>query len=395
MSMNKKEMTIGVFFGSRNPEHEVSIITGQLIIAELKKLGYNVVPVYIDKKGRLLSGEALGSLKYFTGQDLENKLEKLKPLLVEVSAQKNKLAVRPKGVLSQETTIDLAFPAFHGMNGEDGTIQGLFELCNVPYVGCEVTSSAMTMDKIITKQIYKSEEISTTPFIYFTSHDWKEDKNKIIENAKKMQWPVFVKPARLGSSIGIAKARDMEELENACEVALHYDDRIIIEESVEDLADITCAVLGNDNPLPSLVQESVFQGEHFSYEAKYLEDGGAQLGNAEKNIIIPARLNEETTKVVRDLAVKIFKLFNCSGTARVDFLYDRKKEKVYANEINTMPGTLYHHLWKASGIEIGALLEKLIDLALERHKEKNEISFAFNSDILSHANSIKLQIGKE
>jgi D-alanine-D-alanine ligase len=395
MDTDKKPTTIGVFFGSRNPEHEVSIITGQLIIAELKKLGYEVVPVYIDKKGRMLSCKELGSLKYFTGPDFTNELEKLSPLTLEVSAEKNKLVLKSKGLLSQGIEIDLAFPAFHGMNGEDGTIQGLFELCNVPYVGCEVAASAMTMDKITTKQIYISENITTTPFIFFTSNDWKKDKMRIIDDAKKLQWPVFVKPARLGSSIGMAKAHNEGELENACEVALHYDRRIIIEESVEDLADITCAVLGNEDPTPSLVQESVFQGEHFSYEAKYLEDGGAQLGNAENNIVIPARLEESVTKEVRDMAVRIFKLFDCCGTARVDFLYDRKKEKVYANEINTMPGTLYHHLWKASGVEIGDLLEKLIELAFARHEEKNKITATFKSDILSHANSIKLKIGKE
>ena len=381
MNENIKKTIIGVFFGSRNPEHEVSIITGQLIISELKKLGYAVVPVYIDKKGRMLSGDELGSLKYFTDQNLENKLEKLSPQFIEASADKNKLIFKSKGILSQEKIIDLAFPAFHGMNGEDGTVQGLFELCNLPYIGCEVAASAITMDKITTKQIYRSESIPTTPFMYFTSNDWEEDKNKILQEAKKLNWPVFVKPARLGSSIGMAKVSSDEEFENACEVALHYDRRIIIEESVEDLVDVTCAVLGNEDPVPSLLQESVFQGEHFSYEAKYLEDGGAQLGNAENNIIIPARLDEKTTKEVRDMAVRIFKLFDCCGTARVDFLYDRKNEKIFANEINTMPGTLYHHLWKASGIEIGDLLEKLIELAFVRHREKNSITATFKSDL--------------
>jgi D-alanine-D-alanine ligase len=204
-----------------------------------------------------------------------------------------------------------------------------------------------------------------------------------------------VKPARLGSSIGMQKVREQEDLEDACEVALHYDTRILVEESVENMADVTCAVLGNEDPTPSLLQESVFEGEHFSYEAKYLEDGGAQLGNAEKNIIIPARLDEKMTKEIRDLAVRIFKLFDGAGTARVDFLYDKKNNKAYANEINTMPGTLYHHLWKASGIEIGELLKKLIGLAQKRHKEKNEVTVEFQTDILKHANSIKLQIGKK
>lgn len=394
MIENKKQMTIGVFFGSRNPEHEVSIITGQLIISELKKLGYSVIPVYIDKKGRWFSGERLQSLKFFTDKNLEDELGKFKNCSIEFDAQNHKLVIVNKGFLTKKTIIDLAFPAFHGMNGEDGTIQGLFELGNIPYVGCEVACSAMTMDKTITKQIYKSAGIITTPFTYFTKNDWNNHKDLIIDNIKKLTWPIFIKPARLGSSIGIAKVRDIDELENACEVALHYDNRIIAEESVEDLADITCAVLGNENPIPSLVQEATFQGDHFSYETKYLEDGGAQLGNAQNSIIIPANIDEKTTKEVQDAAVKIYKLFGCSGIARVDFLYDRKNKKVYANEINTMPGTLYHHLWKASGIEIGDLLERLIGLAIQLHKEKNEVTSTFKSDILSFANSIKLNIKK-
>lgn len=394
MTKNKKQMTIGVFFGSRNPEHEVSIITGQLIISELKKLGYVVVPVYIDKKGRWFSSEKMQSLKFFTDKNLEDELNKLETCSIDFDAQNQTLIIVNKGFLAKRTTLDLAFPAFHGANGEDGTIQGLFELSNVPYVGCDVTCSAMTMDKIITKQVYKSFEIATTPFTYFTKNDWNERRDLIIDNIKKLIWPVFIKPARLGSSIGITKVRDIDELENACEVALHYDNRVIAEESVEDLADITCAVLGNENPMPSLVQEAVFQGEHFSYEAKYLEDGGAQLGNAQNSIIIPANIDTETTEEVQDTAIKIYKLFGCSGIARVDFLYDRKNKKVYANEINTMPGTLYHHLWKASGIEIGDLLEKLIDLALQLHKEKNEATSTFKSNILSFANSIKLNIEK-
>ncbi|EKE11354.1 MAG: hypothetical protein ACD_15C00101G0002 [uncultured bacterium] len=395
MNEKIKSMAIGVFFGSRNPEHEVSIITGQLIISELKKLGYNVVPIYIDKKGLWFSSAILGSLKFFTAKDLELQLEKLDPCTLEMSAKKNQLVIKNKKILSKEIAIDLAFPAFHGMNGEDGTIQGLFELCNIPYVGCNVASSAMTMDKIITKQIYQGSGIPGTKFIYFTAQDWTTDKNAVIKKINDLQWPVFIKPARLGSSIGIAKARDVKELINACEVALHYDSRIIVEESVENLMDITCAVLGNKNPTPSLIQQSNFQGEHFSYEAKYLEDGGAQLGNAQNNIIIPAKISAEKTKEVQDMAVAIYKLFDCTGTARVDFLYDTKRDKVYANEINTMPGTLYHHLWKASGMEINALIEKLIDLALENHKEKNEITSTFKSDILNFANSVKLQIEKD
>ncbi|MFA5985794.1 MAG: D-alanine--D-alanine ligase family protein [Parcubacteria group bacterium] len=391
MSQN---LTIGVFFGSRNPEHDVSIITGQMIIAELKKLNYTVVPVYIDKDGTWFSHDDIGSLKFFTQKDFTDTLKNMPPCEILCNAKNNTLIIKTKSLFSKETVIDLAFPAFHGMNGEDGTIQGLFELSNVPYVGCDVASSAMTMDKIITKQLYKSAQIPTTAFTYFTQDDWDADRDHVLAQIKNLHWPVFIKPARLGSSIGIAKAHDDAELLNACEVALHYDTRIIVEESVENLMDITCAVLGNAQPVPSLVQESTFAGEHFSYEAKYLENGGAQLGNDQSSIVIPARIDKQTTKTVQDMAVEIYKLFGCSGIARVDFLYDKKNATLYANEINTMPGTLYHHLWKASGTDIHTLLQKLINLALDKHKKKNATTATFSSHLLDYAKSIKLQINQ-
>lgn len=391
----RKDMTIGVFFGGRSPEHEVSIITGQLVISELQKLGYPVIPVYIDKQGRWFFGKELGYLKFFTEGNLDEKLARLKKCFVEVNATRRALVLRSEGMFPTESVIGLAFPTFHGMNGEDGTIQGVFELANVSYVGCGVAASALALDKVLTKQLYRSAGVSTTPFVSFTSDDWQSDQAGVVASVRALRWPVFVKPARLGSSIGIAKVRKPEDLESACEVALHYDTKVIIEESVENVIDITCAVLGNEDPIPSLIQEALFQGEHFSFEDKYLEEGGAQLGNAEKKIVIPARLSDERTEEVRALAVKIFKLFDCSGIARVDFLYDKQQDKVYVNEINTLPGTLYHHLWKVSGVGIGMLLERLIMLAQERYMKKNSVTMTFASDLLRFANSVKLRMDKK
>ncbi|OGI20006.1 MAG: hypothetical protein A3J06_03940 [Candidatus Moranbacteria bacterium RIFCSPLOWO2_02_FULL_48_19] len=395
MKSEKNKMIVGVFFGSRSPEHEVSIITGLFIISELKRLGYSVVPVYIDKKGQWFSETVLGSLKFFTAGDWEEKLGRFPRYCVDTGSENQTLVLKKSGIFAKEITIDMAFPALHGMNGEDGTIQGIFELVNVPYVGCGVTASATAMDKVLTKRLLQRAGIATPPFASFTIDDWQKDKETVLSATKKLHWPVFVKPARLGSSIAMTKVRKEEELENACEVALHYDTKVIVEESVENLMDITCAVLGNDEPIASLIQESLFEGEHFSYSDKYLEEGGAQLGNAENKIVIPARLSAERTQEVRDLAVRVFKLFDCTGIARVDFLYDKQADKVYANEINTMPGTLYHHLWKASGLEIGALLEKLLMFAEEQHAKKNAITVTFKSDLLSFANSVKLQMKKD
>lgn len=391
--MKNKKLKIGVFFGGKSPEHDVSIITGQLIISELKKAGHDVIPVYINKNGGWFIGKELGVLKFFNEADKNEKMKKFGNYNIDLAESKGKLVFKRRGLYSKNVEVDIAFPAFHGANGEDGTIQGIFEIFNIPYVGCDVPSSAIAMDKALTKLFYKSEDIATTKFIYFTKKDWLKDKNLIINKIKdNLNWPIFIKPTKLGSSIGMAKVKKHDDLEFACEVALHYDNKILAEESVEDLADITCAVIGNENPSPSLIQESVFHGGHFSYEDKYIEDGGAQLGNAQDNIIIPARLDEITTKNAQNLAVKIFKTLGCSGIARIDFLYDKKSKTIYANEINPLPGTLYHHLWKKSGIELNELVKKLIQFALEKHKEKNEITHTFESDILKQTRGMKLKL---
>ena len=384
--------TIGVFFGSRNPEHDVSIITGQLIISGLKKLDYFVVAIYLDKQGRWYLGEQFSHLGQFTNPKSTCK-ENDTEWYLDLQKSQGKFVFKKKGFRGETITIDIAFPAFHGQNGEDGTFQGLCELLNVPYVGCDVASSAVTMDKVLTKLMYKADTIPTTDFVFFTKSKWEENKKSIIKNiVDTLKLPVIVKPARLGSSIGITKAKTEKDLEFAIEVALHYDEKVIVEVCITHLMDVTCCVIGNDQPIASLLQESVFADDLFSYEDKYLEGGGAQLGNAKNSIVIPARLDEETTILIQNTAIQAYKLIGCSGIARVDFLYDMKTKKVYANEINTLPGTIYHHLWKASGIELPELLTKLITYANEKYDQKKEYSHTFASDLLKHANSVKLQV---
>lgn len=386
-------LNIGVFFGGRSPEHDVSIITGQFIISELKKMKLNFTPIYLNKDGNWFIGKNLDTLKSFSDNDT-NKFSGLDKYYIDIKESHSKIVFKKKGIFGKKINIDIAFPAFHGLNGEDGTIQGLFEIFNVPYVGCDVASSAIAMDKVLTKLFYRSAKMPTADFVYFTRKEWSENKKAILEDINTLGFPIFVKPARLGSSIAITKVSNMNDLENACEVALHYDNKVLAETSVENLSDITCAVVGNEDPKPSLLQESIFKGEHFSYEDKYLDNGGAQLGNAKNNIIIPAEINANITKEIQSMAVDVFKMLGCSGTARVDFLYDKKYQKVYVNEVNTMPGTLYHHLWKKSGIEFNELIDKLLTLAIEKHNEKNKTVSTFDSDILKNANSAKLKITK-
>jgi D-alanine-D-alanine ligase len=387
-------MKVAVLFGSRNPEHDVSIITGQLIISGLKELGHEVIPVYIAKDGVWHVGEELGVLEFFKAVDVKAKLKDFGGYNLDMS-QIGKLVLKKHNNMfsTKEFEAEIAFPAFHGQNGEDGTIQGLLEMLNVPYVGCDVTSSALTIDKVLTKLMYQRFNVPTTKFVYFNTKEWLEAKDKLIgEIEGNLTYPVFVKPSRLGSSIGISKAKNLEEMEFAIEVALHYDDKVLVEESVEDLMDITVAVMGNDTPVTSKIQESAYSKEFFSYEDKYISDGGAQLGNAEKKIIIPATLDEKTTKEIQDQAAEIFTSFGCTGIARVDFLYDRTFKKYYANEINTLPGTLYHHLWKESGIDLKELLSKLIDLGTEKFEKKQKLTTTFESEILKGASSSKLKL---
>lgn len=389
--MQERKDTIGVFFGSRSPEHDVSIITAELIISGLKGIGHEVIPVYLNKKGDWLIGKGLGEIKIFTDPDTRIDPKKFGNYYLDLSKSIGKIVFKKKGAFGQEISIDLAFPAFHGSYGEDGTIQGLFEILGVPYVGCDVTSSAIAMDKVLTKQLYEQQKIPTTKFLFYNQFQWQRQKLEIINMIKKqLSWPLFVKPACLGSSIGIAKARNDQELERAIEVALHYDSRFIVEEAVENLMDVTVAVLGHNTLTTSELQESVFSEELFSYEEKYLKEGGAQFGKAQSNIVIPARLEPKITNQIKAWAGQIFKLLGCSGIARVDFLYDQKTKKVYANEVNTLPGTLYHHLWQASGIKFDELLKTLVFLAQEKYKSKNQRILTFASDILKSAHSKKL-----
>lgn len=391
-------LSIGVFFGSRSPEREVSVITAALIMKGLRDLGFDVIPVYISEVGKWCIAPALEKIEFYRQDDYDKKAEKFCGWNLKTN-QKEKLVFTKGSFLKKEIVIDAAFPSLHGSFGEDGTIQGLFEMLQVPYVGCDATSSAVTMDKILTKKFYQQLNIPTTKFVYYIktdkdSDEWRDTVFGLIKN-NNLKYPLFVKPARLGSSIGISKVRTDEELLFACEVGFYYDNKIIIEEGVEPLIDITCAVREKQDGIiePSLLQESLFQAPFLSYEEKYFNKGGAQLGGAKgkgKSYQIPARLDEKLTKEIRDLAVKVFKEFGLSGISRVDFLVNADSKEYFVNEINTLPGTLYHHLWKASGVSFKELLKDLIAVAQKRFNQNQKLKYTFSSTILKKASAAKL-----
>lgn len=384
-------MNIGVFFGSGSTEHDISIITGQLIVGSLKGLGYKVIPVYLTKHGKWMLGEDLGNLKLFTSPD--KKVEEAKEYseyYLDMQESIGKLVFKKKGFLGKSITIDMAFPAFHGTYGEDGTFQGMMEMLGVPYVGCNVPASAVAMDKALTKIVMKDANVPTTKFVHFTKTEWAEDSQSVNQKiTQSLKSPWFVKPVHLGSSIGIGKAKDEKELIQKIEVALHYDNKVIVEEAVENLMDVTCCLIGNETPTPSLLQESIFKDDLLNFEDKYLNGGGAQLGKGENSFVIPARLDEATTKAIQDCAVKVYKAVGMTGIGRVDFLFNKQTKEFFANEINPLPGTIYHHLWKASGVELDELLKRLIKYAQEVYDKKREVTLTFESSVLTQLNGVK------
>lgn len=382
---------IGVFFGSRSPEHDVSIITGSLIYSGLKQIGYTVYPVYLSEDGGWYIDEELGNVDFFKEDNFKDRLGKLPKFSLDVSGQTDGLLfTATKGFSKKQVFINFAFPAFHGTNGEDGVAQGFFELFNIPYVGCDVASSALAMDKVLTKTLFEDFDIPTTEYISFTHNQWEEYQEEILKSLTQLKGALFIKPARTGSSIGITKVVSREEIQGAVEVAFHYDTKVLVERAVENVKDLTVCVIGHNELHVSEIQESRFNKDFFSYEDKYLNEGGAQLGNATQNIIIPADLPADVSKRIKSMAQDIFRIFECSGIARFDFLYNQESGDVYANEINPLPGTLYHHLWKESGVSLSSLLKKLIRFAEEKKEEKRRTGRKFKSTILKEVSTNKL-----
>lgn len=382
--MTHEVKNIGVFFGSGSVEHDISIITANLVISGLKGLGYQVTPVYITKQGKWMLGEDLGDLKLFS--DPNKKVEEREDYAeyyLDMQESVGKLVFKKKGLLGKSIIIDLAFPALHGTFGEDGTIQGMFEMFGIPYVGCSVPASAIAMDKAFTKIFMRDAGLPTTKFVYFNKNQWTSSQQAIVEEIRqKLNWPLMVKPAHLGSSIGMGKATNEKELAQKTEVALYYDNKVVVEEVVADLIDVTCCIIGNQEPKASELQESLYTIDLFSFEDKYLKNGGAQTGKSQRSVVIPARLDQATTKAIKETAVKVYRLLECSGIARVDFLVSRQTNKFFANEVNPLPGTLYHHLWQASGVELPELLQNLIKFAEENFESKRAASRYFESSVL-------------
>lgn len=384
------KLNIGVFFGSRSPEHDVSIITAQLVIGALKQSDkYNVVPVYIGKKGKWFISDKLGDIGFFRKSEFEKELDKTGDFLLDLDASKGFLKFQQKRKMfsrSNSIIIDVAFPAFHGSFGEDGTIQGLFEILNVPYAGCGVLASALAMDKIMSRKILEKEGFLVVDNFWFHKDEFeKRNKEEIFkEIEQKLPYPLFVKPNRLGSSIGISLVNNQKELDFAIEVVFQFDDKVIVEEAVQNLIEVNCAVIGNDDLTVSLPEQPSYKQEFQTFEEKYLTKGGTIKKGAKKNII-PAPLPKEKLEEIQNLSKKAYRLIGCSGISRVDFLVDSKTMDIYINELNTLPGTLQFHLWEASGMTKLELANKLISFALERFNKNKKNIYTFGSNLLNQS----------
>ncbi|RKD29121.1 D-alanine--D-alanine ligase family protein [Thermohalobacter berrensis] len=386
--MKKK---VAVVFGGRSVEHEVSVITGLQVIENIDKEKYDVIPIYINKEGKWLTGDALLDFENFKNDNLKG----LKEIILTSIYNDNKIYLHPEkiGLFSKKLidNIDVVFPALHGTNGEDGTLQGVFELLNIPYVGGSVLGSAVGMDKIMMKSVFKAYELPMVDYIWFFRRKWDENKEEIIKEAEeKLGYPVFVKPANLGSSIGISKATDREKLKEAVEIAIRYDRKIIIEKGVENPREINCAVLGYDDKIKtSVCEEPVGWQDLLSYEDKYIKSN-SKSGKGDRRII-PADLKDNIKEEIESLAKKAFMAVDGRGVARIDFLVD-KDENIYVNEINTLPGSISYYLWEPAGITFKDLINELIEIAMEVHREKNKNMYSYDVDLFKQIDIKKKSI---
>src|SRR5215216_1947618 len=392
MREQRRKLRVAVVFGSRSVEHEVSIISAIQAMDAMDPRRYEPLPIYITKEGRWLTGPELRRVESY--KDQAGLLSRCRPVSLRPGPFGNRLFMEEPGPLgtrrTRVTVVDAVFPVVHGTCGEDGTLQGLLELAAVPYVGAGVVGAAVGMDKIMMKAAFKASGLPVVNHLWFTRRRWQSAADDVAaEIERTLRYPLFVKPANLGSSIGITKATDRASLFDAVEVAAHYDRRLLVEESFEGGIEVNCSVLGNDDPVASVCEQPIRWTEILSYEDKYLRGGKGKgsgdsggEGMASLTRRIPAPIPPDLTAEVQRMSVEAFKAVDAAGVARVDFLVDPVSGRIAVNEINTLPGSLSFYLWEPSGVPFPALVDRLIALALERHRERQQTTYSFDSALL-------------
>ncbi len=390
------KIKVGFLFGGRSVEHEISVITANQGMSAIDKEKYEIIPIYVAKSGLMYTGEKLLDLANYKNLDelIKNCIQ---VSLVNDGNRVNLVRFPTKKFKNNIINyIDVAFPAMHGSNGEDGTMQGYLETLNIPYVGCDVLSSAIGMDKIMMRRVLKEANIPSLDYISFYSLEYIKNENEIIEKVEsKINYPVIVKAGNLGSSVGIKKAKDRSGLKEAIEFAVQYSDRIMIERAIENLREINCSVMGDMiEAKPSVCEEPFGSDEILSYSDKYMSggktkggktgtSGSKSAGMASLDRKIPADISEELSKRIQDLAVQTFKLLGCSGVSRIDFMIDKDTDELYVNEINTLPGALSFYLWDATGVKFKDEMDNLIELAFTRQRQRENRIYSYGENILA------------
>lgn len=395
---------LGVFFGGKSVEHEISIITMIEAMLRIDEEKYEIVPIYITKEGVMYTGEDLLDLEMY--RDIDVLLKRSYKVTIVNDGKKVNVVRYPAPIIGKRVlnTIDVAFPIVHGTNVEDGTMAAYFNFLNLPYVGPDILASSIGMDKIVMKKVLKESGIPVVDYVGFYSMEYVKDEESVIkEIEEKLKYPLIVKPGNLGSSVGIKKVKNKTELEEAISFAMEFSDRIIVENCVQKLKEINCSVIGNiAESEASVCEEPIFTDEILSYTDKYVggnkgakggkfgkfagskgAKGTGGVNNSSFGKKLPAEISDETRDEIQRLTKETFKVLGCSGVSRVDFLIDEEINKIYVNEINTIPGALSYYLWEASGKSFEQELEEVIDIAIKRHRERENLTFSYDKNILA------------
>ena len=390
------KLKIGVIFGGRTVEHEISIITANQAITNINKEKYEIIPIYISKSGKMYTGEKLLDLKEY--RDLEKLVKECEEIVLVNNGEKaNVLRVKNKMFSNNIiNSIDLAFPIMHGTNGEDGSIQGFLEILGIPYIGPDVLASSIGMDKIMMRRLLKEQQIPSLDYVAFYSLDYISNEEKYIKEVEeKISYPVIVKAGNLGSSVGIKKAKNRNQLAEAIEFAMEFSDRIMVEKAIENLKEINCSVIGDMiEAQASICEEPIGSDEILSYTDKYVGNSKTKGGTKSQGMAtlqrkVPAEISEETTKQIQEIAVKTFKILGCNGVSRIDFMIDLNDNNIYVNEINTIPGALSYYLWEATGKTFEKELDDLVELAFKRNRERQNRTYSYDQNILALGNGVK------
>lgn len=393
------KIRLGVMFGGKSVEHEISIISAIQAIGYLDREKYEVVPIYITKSNEFYIGENIGKIESYT--NLKKLLSESQRVIPVSETNCVKLVRYPMKRFGKNELdyFDIAFPIVHGTNVEDGTLQGYLSMLNVPYVGCDVLSSAVGMDKYVMKTVLKDNGIPVLDCVRFTSKDFDEDSDGVAEKIEKeIGYPVIVKPINLGSSIGISKADNRDKLIDSLETAFCYAEKVLVEKAVENLKEINCSVLGDcEEAEASVCEQPINDGDILDYEEKYMRNGGAKgsksgvklpaksggsKGMASLSRKIPADITDEQRQTIEEYAVKSFKCLGCCGVSRLDFMMNDKTGEIWLNEINTIPGSLAFYLWEPKGVKYAKLLDRMISLARKRDRQNGNITYAFDTNVL-------------